>query len=129
RLMFEVTETARIDDLGRANAFLQDLRRAGHRVCLDDFGSGQASFQYLRSLKVDLVKIDGSYVRNALKTDDDRKFLRAIIQLCNSLGIITVGEMIENEATANFLRSNGVQYGQGYLFGRPSVDISDFHEQ
>lgn len=128
RILFEVTESAQIHDLDRANRVLQSLRRAGHKVCLDDFGSGSAAFQYLRALRVDMVKIDGIYVRDALKTDFDRSFLRAIIQLCHGLDVDAIGEMIEDEATAAFLRDNGVLYGQGFLFGRPSFDIADLHD-
>lgn len=128
RILFEVTESAQLHDLDRANRVIQNLRKAGHQVCLDDFGTGSAAFQYLRALRVDMVKIDGSYVRDALKTDFDRSFLRAIIQLCHGLNVVTIGEMIEDEATAAFLRDNGVLYGQGYLFGRPSFDFADLHD-
>lgn len=128
RILFEITESAQIHDLDRANRVIQSLRRAGHKVCLDDFGTGSAAFQYLRALRVDMVKIDGTYVRDALKTDFDRSFLSAIIQLCHGLDVVSIGEMIEDEPTAAFLRDNGVLYGQGFLFGRPSFDIADLHD-
>jgi EAL domain-containing protein (putative c-di-GMP-specific phosphodiesterase class I) len=102
------------------------LRDAGHKVCLDDFGAGASAFQYLRALDVDVVKIDGIYVRDALKMGKGKSFLKAMAGLCNDLGIVTVAEMIENANAVTFLRACGVAYGQGYLFGRPSEDISVF---
>ena len=125
-LMFEITESAKIKDLEKVNATVQSLRRAGHKVCLDDFGAGAAAFQYLRDLEVDVVKIDGAYVKGALKTDKGMAFLRAMAGLCNELGITTIAEMVEDRKSLDFLRDCGVGYGQGYLFGRPSLDISAF---
>ena len=105
------------------NDVIQALRQAGHKVCLDDFGAGAAAFQYLKSLEVDLVKIDGAYVRNALKDEQAQAFLKSIASLCTDLGIDTIGEMIENPSTANFLIAHGVRFGQGYRFGKPSPDL------
>ncbi len=122
-LMFEITETSEITDLQAANEVLQELRAGGNPVCLDDFGAGAAAFQYLRALQVDLVKIDGAYVRNALEDRQARAFLKAMTALCGDLEIETVAEMVEDEATAAFLMDSGVRYGQGYLFGRPSDQL------
>ena len=125
-LIFEITESAKIRDLEAVNATVQSLRRAGHKVCLDDFGAGAAAFQYLRDLEVDVVKIDGAYVRGALETEKGMAFLRAMTGLCHDLGITTVAEMVEDRQSLQFLRDCGVGYGQGYLFGRPSLDIGAF---
>ncbi len=124
RIMFEVTETARIHDLNTVNRVVKGLRSAGHKVCLDDFGAGAAAFQYLNALDVDVVKIDGAYVRGARASQRGRAFLKAMAGLCADLGIATVGEMVEDEATVKILHECGVQYGQGYLFGRPAPDIA-----
>lgn len=121
RLWFEITESAHIDDLDATNRLIQNLRRAGHPVCLDDFGAGSAAFQYLRALDVDLVKIDGSYVREALTAPNGKAFLKAMAGLCADLGVDVVAEMIEDRETVDFLRSCGVQFGQGYLFGKPAL--------
>jgi EAL domain-containing protein (putative c-di-GMP-specific phosphodiesterase class I)/GGDEF domain-containing protein len=126
RLLFELTETANIADLDKMNDIIQRLRLLKHRVCLDDFGAGEAAFQYLRALRVDMVKIDGSYVREALAVAKDRHFLKAIAGLCDDLGVTTVAEMIEEEKTVKLLRDCGVKFGQGNLFGRPSLDIATF---
>lgn len=119
RLLFELTESAAIADLAAVNAVIQEIRGRGHPVGIDDFGAGAAAFHYLRALKVDHVKIDGSYVREAATNAESLPFLRAITQLCRELKIATVAEHIEDEATANLLRVYNVRYGQGYYFGRP----------
>ena len=126
KILFEITESAKIVDLEAVNRSVQSLRQAGHKVCLDDFGAGAAAFQYLRALDVDVVKIDGAYVRDALSTGKGRAFLKAMAGLCNDLGIATVAEMVEEEECIGFLRQCGVDFGQGYLFGRPNADITTF---
>ncbi|MGB8274143.1 MAG: EAL domain-containing protein [Alphaproteobacteria bacterium] len=125
-LMFELTESANIADLNRTNKIIQSLRGTGHLICLDDFGAGEAAFHYLRALDVDMVKIDGSYVREALDNEKDRVFLKSIAGLCQDLKITTIAEMIEQEQSIDMVRKCGVKFGQGYYFGRPSLDISSF---
>jgi EAL domain-containing protein (putative c-di-GMP-specific phosphodiesterase class I) len=119
RLLFELTESSAIVDLVAANAVIQEIRGRGHPVGIDDFGAGAAAFHYLRGLKVDHVKIDGSYVREAAGKGESLPFLRAITQLCRELRVATIAEHIEDEATANLLRVYNVRYGQGYYFGKP----------
>jgi EAL domain-containing protein (putative c-di-GMP-specific phosphodiesterase class I)/GGDEF domain-containing protein len=126
QLMFEITESARIDDLESANRFIQGLQKAGHKVCLDDFGAGAAALRYLHALEVDVVKIDGQYVRSAMERPRNKAFLKAIAGLCHDLGITTIAEMIEDDEQADMLRDSGVRFGQGYLYGKPSFDVSEF---
>ena len=123
-LMFEVTESSKITDLEATNKILHGLRELGHHVCLDDFGAGAAAFQYLRALEVDFVKIDGLYVREALTKPNGKVFLKSMAGLCADLGIETVGEFVETEEVAKFLQQVGVNYGQGYLFGKPGMGVS-----
>lgn len=120
-LMFEITETARIKDLDRANVAIKALRDDGFHVCLDDFGAGESAFEYLRELEVDYVKIDGKYVKDAATSEKDGAFLKAMSGLCSGLGIDTIAEFVETEETVTFLKECGVAYGQGYLFHRPDV--------
>ncbi len=127
QIMFEITESARIQDLELANNFIQGLHNEGHKVCLDDFGAGSAALRYLHSLVVDVVKIDGQYVKSAMNKGRYKSFLRSIVGLCHDLSIVTIAEMIETEACADMLRDCGVGMGQGYLYGRPSFDITDFN--
>ena len=123
-LMFELTESSKIEDLETTNNVIQGLRELGHHVCLDDFGAGAAAYQYLRALEVDYVKIDGIYVQEALSTKNGKAFLKSMSTLCRDLNIHTVAEMIEDEETAEFLQEIGVRYGQGYLFGKPGVGVA-----
>lgn len=123
-LLFEVTESSKIDDLEATNNFLNRLRADGYKVCLDDFGAGAAAFHYLRAFDVDFVKIDGAYVKDALKRAEALPYLRAIAKLCEDLGIETIGEMIEDEETARLLQDLNVRLGQGYLLGRPKAGLS-----
>ncbi|MGH7125780.1 MAG: EAL domain-containing protein [Stellaceae bacterium] len=120
RLLFEITETTAIADLPRADRIIQEFRRAGHKVCLDDFGAGAASFPYLQAFKIDFVKIDGAYVSRMLDAMRDHAILKAMVQLCDDLGTATIAEMIETDVQAQRLAQTGVTYGQGYLFGRPT---------
>jgi len=118
-LMFELTESSQIDDLETTNRILRRIRDFGHKVSLDDFGAGAAGLQYLRVLKVDCVKIDGIYIRKGLEDAENRSFLRSMADLCTGLGIETVGECVENEEQRRFLAEIGVNYAQGWLYGKP----------
>ncbi len=130
-LMIEVTESFKIDNMQMANDFIQTLRKEGNLVCLDDFGVGESSFNYLRHLQVDFVKIDGSYVRDSMQTERGRKLLKAMASLCRNLDMMMIGEMVETQKEAEFLFESGVQYGQGYYIGKPSTDesILNFHDK
>ncbi|WP_262690418.1 EAL domain-containing protein [Kordiimonas aestuarii] len=122
-LSLEITESAKIHDLDMLSEVLVEMRAIGFRVYLDDFGAGAAGFQYLKKLKVDALKIDGAYIRDALASKEDRAFLRSMVTLCQDLGIVTVGEWVETQEHATLLRQMGVDYGQGYFFGKPSPNF------
>lgn len=119
-LSLEITESARILDLKSLGTVVQQIRGIGFKVYLDDFGAGAAGFQYLKSLKVDAVKIDGAYIKDAIESSEDRAFLRSMVMLCKDLGIVTVGEWIETKEHADLLTEIGVDYGQGYFYGKPT---------
>jgi EAL domain-containing protein (putative c-di-GMP-specific phosphodiesterase class I) len=94
-------------------------------VCLDDVGAGATSFYYIRSLQVDFVKIDGSYIRNIHENERDKAFVKAIKNLCIDLGITTIAEMVETEQQCRILIANGVNLGQGWLFGKPGAILEE----
>jgi EAL domain-containing protein (putative c-di-GMP-specific phosphodiesterase class I) len=119
RLLLEVTESHRLSDLPAANTQIQRLRAAGHVVCLDDFGAGSASLDYLRELEADIVKFDGRFVRALESRPREAILLKRLAELCAELGIVTVAEMIETEDVAQRVAGLGVKLGQGWLFGRP----------
>ncbi len=122
QVVFEVTESSKIEDLEKVNTFLQWIRAGGSHISLDDFGTGESSFDYLRRLEVDFVKIDGSYVRESLLSNRGRLMLKAMADMCRQLDITTIGEMVEDEKNAKLLWDCGVRFGQGYLFGKPDID-------
>lgn len=121
RLMFEVTEGEQIAALESANRAIQRLRRLGHQVGLDDFGSGAASFQYLEAFDIDYVKLDGKHVWRLPGETRAFVMMKALVGLCRDLRLRVVAEMVETEAQLMALREIGVEFGQGYLFGRPSA--------
>lgn len=122
-LMFEITNSAQIRDLVAADGAIQDLRFRGFKVSLDDFGTGGAAFEQLRAIEVDFVKIDGSYIEAALNDAKGRAFVTAMANLCRELGTATIAEQVEDQDSVAFLRGCGIEYGQGYLFGRPMQNV------
>jgi EAL domain-containing protein (putative c-di-GMP-specific phosphodiesterase class I) len=118
-LMIELTESAMVEDMASVAVFLSELRRRGHAVCLDDFGAGANAYNYLRSFDADFVKIDGPFLKAALTQDRQRALVKSVSVLCHDLGIRMIGEMIESEDMANAAVRLGIEYGQGYAFGKP----------
>jgi len=121
-LMFEITESARVEDLPKVNKLLQAIRKLKFEVCLDDFGAGAASFDYLNGLDVDVVKFDGPVVKRAYSTEKGNDLLRAMSNMCHDLNIHTVAEMVEDEAMAKHMQDCGIDFGQGWHFGKPHPD-------
>lgn len=125
-LIFEVTETAAVENLEEAHTFIEALRNLGCRFALDDFGIGFSSFYYLKNLPVDYVKIDGSFVRNLHNDESDSIFVQTINDLAHGLNITTIAEFIEHKDTVEKLRKLGVDQGQGYYLGKPEpLDLLD----
>jgi EAL domain-containing protein (putative c-di-GMP-specific phosphodiesterase class I) len=117
-----VTETAALADIAAANRRLGALRDAGIKVCIDDFGAGSAAFDYLHGLSVDAVKIDGGFVRQIDGDARARTMVSHLVDLCASLNLTTIAEMIETEDAAKAVQALGVGYAQGWLFGRPEAE-------
>ena len=122
RLIVEITETAALHDIEESARFVNVVRDVGCRVAIDDFGAGFTSFRHLKALTVDLVKIDGSFVRNLANNADQQLFIRNLMGLSGTFGLETVAEFVENEADAKVLIDSGVHYLQGYYYGRPQFD-------
>lgn len=117
RLIIEITETTMIDDFETTRHFISACKRLGIKVAMDDFGAGHTSFRNLRQLNFDFVKIDGVFVQNVVKSEDDRFFVRTLIDLAKHLELKIVAEWVEDEETARILREWGVDYFQGSHFG------------
>ena len=123
RLMIEITESAKLEDLPRAAKAVEQLRQRGHLVCLDDFGAGASSLPYLQQLHVDFVKIDGVYIRSITDSPRERAIVQGVLTTCKCLGIKTVAEMVEKDDQHKCLLDLGVDLGQGWLYGRPAAEI------
>lgn len=119
RLVFELTETAAISDIDQARTFARRMRELGCQIALDDFGAGFGSFQNLKHLPFDVLKIDGEFVRDLTAGTVDQVVVKAIVGISRDLQKKTVAEFIESAAMADFLRENGVDCGQGYFLGEP----------
>jgi len=120
RLIWEITESAAIDDLALADRHIQALRRRGCMVCLDDFGAGAASLAYLQQLSLDVVKIDGRYIRELQHGGRESTFIRHLVQMCGELNVKTLAEMVENSLAEEAVRRAGVDFAQGWLYGAAS---------
>jgi diguanylate cyclase (GGDEF)-like protein len=122
RLIIELTETSALTDIEESARFLAAIRELGCRVAVDDFGAGFTSFRHLKTLTLDIVKIDGSFVRNLADNVDNQLFIRNLLGLAEAYGMETVAECVETQEDARFLIGEGVKYLQGYYFGRPSLE-------
>ena len=118
-LCFEITETVAIANFTHANRFVNELKEIGCRFALDDFGSGFASFSYLKTLPVDYLKIDGSFVRHLTKNQVDHTMVDIINQLGHVMGLKTIAEFVDSEESLEALKKLGVDYAQGFHLGRP----------
>ena len=118
-LCLEVTETAVITQLGDAGHFIAQMRALGARVALDDFGSGASSFSYLKALPVDILKIDGQFVRQLLVDPLDQVAVRSFVDVADTLGLTTVAECVETADVLQELARLGVNFVQGFLLHRP----------
>lgn len=123
-LCLEITDGEAITDFAEVGLFMARARALGCRFALDDFGSGLSSFAYLRRLPVDFVKIDGQFVRDASGNGVSLAMVDAIHKMAHVLGLETIAENVENEATLKRMRAVGVDYCQGYYFGMPKPLLS-----
>lgn len=119
RLQVEVTETALLADFQRARTNLTELRKAGVTIVLDDFGAGFASIGYLRELRFDQIKLDGALVTAALDSIDGKRLLRAVISLCDILGVASVAEHVESRELLGLVQELGCSAGQGFWLTPP----------
>jgi diguanylate cyclase (GGDEF)-like protein len=122
RLTVEITESAAIHDIDETRGFVARVKDLGCRIAIDDFGAGYTSFRNLRKLGVDIVKIDGAFIVDIMRSEDDRAFVRTLIDLANRLKLKTVAEWVQDEAAAQTLQAWGCDYLQGALVGLASTE-------
>ena len=118
-ICFEITETTAVTNLRQAAQFIRELKQLGCRFALDDFGSGMSSLAYLKNLPVDYLKIDGSFVKNITSDQVNYALVECFNRVGQVMGMKTIAEFVENEATLELLRSLGVDYAQGYGIAKP----------
>src|SRR4051794_8280997 len=124
RCTFEITQTARVEDYDTAAGFADRLTEFGCEVAIDDYGAGFGPFAYLKRVPFDVIKIDGTFVREMSRNDADRLVVKAIVEIARGLGKQTIAEFVEDEKTTQMLREYGVDMAQGYHLGRP-VDAAE----
>jgi diguanylate cyclase (GGDEF)-like protein len=122
RIIVELTETAALNDFEEIARFVANLREMGCKVAIDDFGAGYTSFRNLQMLHVDMVKIDGSYVKGLVQSPDNQIFVRTLIDLAKNFKLKTVAEWVGSDEEAALLESFGVDYFQGFHFGEPVLE-------
>ena len=122
RMILEITETAAIQNIDETAGFVTRAKDLGCRIAIDDFGAGYTSFRNLRRLGVDMIKIDGAFVQNLPRSEDDRVFVRTLIELGRSLNLVTVAEWVQDEEAATILADWGCDYLQGVLVGLASLE-------
>lgn len=125
RLVIEITETAAIQDLDQSINFVDTLKDLGCRVAIDDFGAGYTSFKNLKMLNVDMVKIDGVFVKNLADDTSDQIFIKTMIELAKTFGMETVAEWVGDERSVKHLTEAGITYLQGFYYGLP-FDAADY---
>jgi len=120
RLIVEITETAALRDLRRTAYFVASIQATGCQVALDDFGSGYTSFRQLKALSVDMVKIDGVFIKDLAENTDNRFFVKTLLDFAQGFGLQTVAEFVETGEITKVLMEMGVDLMQGYYFGKPA---------
>lgn len=124
RCTFEITQTARVEDYETAAGFADRLTEFGCEVAIDDYGAGFGPFAYLKKMPFDVIKIDGTFIREMARNDADQLVVKAIVEIARGLGKRTIAEFVEDEETRTLLQGYGVDMAQGYHLGRP-VDAAE----
>jgi len=126
QVVLEITEREALPHLNQIIRLVDDLRKEGLKFALDDFGSGFSSFMYLKYFNIDFVKIEGSFVRHMATDQKDRIMVEHIHSMASEFGLQTIAEFVEDEETEALLRDIGIDFAQGYHYGKPLTDLSKF---
>ncbi|MBA3866859.1 MAG: EAL domain-containing protein [Solirubrobacterales bacterium] len=126
RCTFEITQTAQVEDYETAAGFADRLTEFGCEVAIDDYGAGFGPFNYLKNFPFDVIKIDGTFIRDMPRNDADQLTVKAIVQIARGLGKTTIAEFVQDDDTTRMLRDYGVDMAQGYHLGRPTAAAEGF---
>jgi diguanylate cyclase (GGDEF)-like protein/PAS domain S-box-containing protein len=118
-ITFEITETGFIQNISHANEFVLSAQNHGCKIALDDFGTGLSSLSYLKQFPLDVLKIDGSFIKNLATNPIDQSIVRAVAEMATALGLVTVAECVEDEYTLDVIRQLGIEFAQGWAIGKP----------
>ncbi|MDX1295351.1 MAG: EAL domain-containing protein [Sulfurimonadaceae bacterium] len=125
RMDIELLETENLSNKEKVKTFIKEVKTFGCRIAIDDFGSGFSNFSHLSEFDIDIVKIDGSLIKEVTTNEQHYKTVKAIMSLVTELGIESVAEFVQDEKSATLLSDLGVMHAQGFYFGRPQEEISD----
>lgn len=121
RLWFEITEAAAINNVQGVAEFMEEMKELGCRFCLGNFGSGPMSFQFMRSLPVDLIKLDGAFTRQVADSDTDLAMVRSMVDMAHYMDREVIASQVETRESLEALRQLGVDYAQGYVIEKPRL--------
>ncbi|MGB5091864.1 MAG: bifunctional diguanylate cyclase/phosphodiesterase [Parvibaculum sp.] len=123
RLVIEITETVAMEEIAELAEFFASFRAMGCKIAIDDFGAGYTSFRNLKTMDVDLVKIDGSYVEGLVTNPDNQLFVRTFVELARNFNLPTIAEWVDSPEEVAMLRELGVDYFQGFYLGKPELSL------
>lgn len=123
RICFEVVETEAFSDIRKLESFYFKIKDLGSSLAIDDFGSGYSNYEYLATVKPDYIKIDGSLITKVVTSRDIEKLVAHIVQLAKDLEIKTIAEFVTSKEILDKVKDLGIDYGQGFYFGKPSPEI------
>lgn len=123
RVVFELTERETVSNMALLEKFVLDLKMEGFNFAIDDFGSGFSSYHYIKHFPIDVIKIEGEFIRNMLQDDKYMAFVKSIVTLAQNLGMKTIAEFVEDEEVLQAIRDLGIDYAQGYFVGLPSQEL------
>ncbi|MDR9468079.1 bifunctional diguanylate cyclase/phosphodiesterase [Marinospirillum sp.] len=123
RVVFELTERETVSNMALLEKFVLDLKMEGFNFAIDDFGSGFSSYHYIKHFPIDVIKIEGEFIRNMLQDDKYMAFVKSIVTLAQNLGMKTIAEFVEDEEVLQAICDLGIDYAQGFFVGRPSQEL------
>jgi len=121
RVVLEILESDEVKNFNTVLTFIEVVKKRGVKIAIDDFGTGYSNFERLLMYQPDILKIDGSLIRHLQINPNNRNIVETIVMFAQKQGMKTVAEFVENEAVFNLVKALGIDYSQGYAFGKPEL--------